>query len=232
MAEDRDLAFLAALQLGDTFLPTGAYTLSQGLESMVQLGWVANARDLEEALGSYLSGQIAPADGVAVANAHRASANGELSEVLAIDYHLTALKLPRELREGSQRTGRNLLQAVGATLEDSLLAAYTHAVANDSAPGNYAVALGVAARALGLSAREGVLVQLYTSAVAMLGAALRLMRLDHLATQGILARLRPRLAILAAEHEARPWQAMRTFGPQFEIASMLHERARVRLFSG
>jgi urease accessory protein len=231
MPDARDIAFLAALQLGDAFLPTGAYTLSHGLESMVQLGWVAGPLDLEEALGTHLGEQLAPADGVAVANAHRASASGELSEVLAIDHHLSALKLPREVREGSRRTGHSLLQAVGATLEDSLLAAYAHAVASDSAPGNYAVALGVTARALGLSAREGVLVHLYTSAVAMLGAALRLMRLDHLAAQGILARLRPRLAILAAEFEARPRQAMRTFGPQFEIASMLHERAQVRLFS-
>jgi urease accessory protein len=231
MADERDLAFLAALQLGDSFLPTGAYTLSQGLESMVQLAWVADVGDLEEALGAYLSEQLAPTDGVAVANAHRASALGDLTELLAIDHHLTALKLPRELREGSRRTGRNLLQALGDTTDDCLLEAYARDVADDASPGNYAVVLGVAARALGLSAREGVLVHLYTSAVGMLGAALRLMRLDHLAAQGILARLRPRLAALSAEYEARPWRLMRSFGPQLEIASMNHERARVRLFS-
>ncbi|HWP29198.1 MAG TPA: urease accessory UreF family protein [Chloroflexota bacterium] len=230
-AEHGDIALLAALQLGDAFLPTGAYTLSQGLESLVQLRWVTTASELEAALTAYLAEQLAPADGVAVANAHRAAARGDLAEVLAIDRHLLALKLPREVREGAQRTGRNLLQAVGPTVEDAVLAAYARAVAEGAAPGTYAVALGVVARALGLTARAALLVYFYASTVGLLGAALRLMRLDHLAAQGILARLRPQLAALAAAFEARPWEAMRAFGPQWEVASMTHERARVRLFT-
>jgi urease accessory protein len=33
------LALLRALQLADSFFPSGLYTLSHGLESFVQLGW-------------------------------------------------------------------------------------------------------------------------------------------------------------------------------------------------
>jgi len=231
MADRHDAAFLAGLQLADAFLPTGAYTLSQGLESMVQLGWLATVADLEAALGTYLSEQVAPADGVAVASAHRASADEDLDEVMAIDRYLTALKLAREPREGSRRIGRNLLLAVSKTGDDRLLAAYVDAVTSELTPGNHAVALGVAGRAQGLSARESGLVFLYASAVGMLGAALRLMRLDHLSAQAILVRLRPHLIQLAESSESRPWQSMRSFGPQLELAAMAHERARVRLFT-
>lgn len=231
MDDAGDSVFLAGLQLADAFLPTGAYTLSQGLESMVQLGWLTRPGELEAALDAYLAEQLAPADGVAVASAHRASARGDLDEVTAIDRYLTALKLAREPREGSRRTGRSLLQAVQAGAEDPILGAYFNAVATDTTPGNHAVALGVAGRALGLSARQSALVFLYTTAVGMLGAALRLMRLDHLATQAILTRLRPRLSELGEICEARPWRAMRSFGPQIEVAAMAHERARVRLFT-
>ena len=231
MADARDSAFLASLQLADAFLPTGAYTLSQGLESMIQLGWLRDVADLEAALDGYLGEQVAPADGVAVASAHRAAARQDVDEVVAIDRYLTALKLAREPREGSRRIGRNLLLAVGGTSDDHVLEIYADAVTSERAPGNYAVALGVAARAQGLSAREATLVFLYASAVGMLGAALRLMRLDHLAAQAILVRLRPRLTALAESSQSRPWQTMRSFGPQLELAAMAHERARVRLFT-
>lgn len=231
MADARDLAFLAALQLGDAFLPTGAYTLSQGLESMVQLGWVTSAASLEVALRSYLAEQLGPADAVAVASTQRALEMAKIDEVVMIDRYLDALKLARESREGSRRTGRNLLQALGAITEDGLPADYRRAVDAGLAPGHHAVVLGLAGRLLGLSVRESALVFLYASTVGVLGAALRLMRLDHLTTQAILSRLRPDLAALAASAEVRPWRAMRTFAPQLEVAAMAHERARVRLFT-
>ncbi len=231
MPDDADLSLLACLQLGDSFLPTGAYTVSQGLESMVQAGWVSNARDLERMLIAYLRGQLAPADGVALANAHRASARGDLSRLVTIDLHLDALKLAREPRESSRRMGLNVLKAIGPTTQDALLSAYTLAVNEERTPGHHAVVLGTLARALGLSTRDSLLAYLHSSTVSMLGAALRLMRVDHVTVQLALARLRPTLAALASEHEDRPWQSMRAFAPQLEIAAMVHERARVRLFS-
>ncbi len=231
MTDGRDLALLAALRLGDAFLPTGAYTLSHGLESMVQMGWVTDARGLEEALTSYVAEQLAPADGVAVAASHRTAGGGDVGEVIEIDRYLAALKMTREPREGTQRAGRNLLRVLVETSDHPVLAAYSRAVSEGRAPGNHAVALGAGAYTLGLSAREAVLVYLYSSSVSLLGAALRLMRVDHLETQRILARLGPLLGALAGECEARPWRSMRSFGPQWEIASILHERATVRLFS-
>jgi urease accessory protein len=231
MAEEHDQAFLAALQLGDAFLPTGAYTLSQGLESMIQLGWVTTRADLEETLEVYLREQIGPADAVAVANAHRASARGDLETLVAIDRHVVALKLPRELREATERTGRNLLQAATRMVRAPRLDDYRALVAAGATSPTYPVVLGLVGQVLGLSARQVALVCLYSATVGMLGAALRLMRVDHLTTQEILSHARPLIADLAAAAETRHWHEMRSTAVQLDVAAMAHEHARVRLFS-
>jgi urease accessory protein len=231
MAEQRDQAFLAALQLGDAFLPTGAYTLSQGLESMVQLGWVVSRADLEETLEVYLREQIGPADAVATANACRASACGDVATLVSIDQLVIALKLPRELREATGRTGRNLLQAATRMVSSPSLAEYSTLVAAGGTPATYPVVLGLVGQVLGLSARQTALVCLYSATVGMLGAALRLMRIDHMTTQEILSNVRPIIADLASTAETRAWQEMRSTGLQLDFAAMTHEQAQVRLFS-
>jgi urease accessory protein len=231
MAEECDQAFLAALQLGDAFLPTGAYTLSQGLESMVQLGWVVTRADLEETLEVYLREQIGPADAVATANACRASACGDIATLVSIDRHVIALKLPRELREATGRTGRNLLHAATRMVSAPSLSDYSTLVAAGGAAATYPVVLGIVGQVMGLSVRQTSMVCLYSATVGMLGAALRLMRIDHITIQEILSNARPLIADLATTAETRAWQEMRSTGLQLDIAAMTHEQAQVRLFS-
>ncbi len=222
-------AFLSALQLSDTFFPTGLYTLSHGFEAFVQAKLVSKA-DVEALLRDYLEQVLGPADGVALSNAHRAAEARDLGRLLEIDRRLFALKLVREPREASRRVGKRILTTAIALVPERLLADYRAAVEAGAGPGNAAVALGAAAAILGIPRKEAVLIELYTFATSILGAAMRLIRLDHEEAQVILGRVKPLMVRVAEENMDRSPSEMRAFAPLIDIMGMAHERATIRMF--
>lgn len=222
-------AFLSALQFSDSFFPTGLYTLSHGFEAFVQAG-LASKSDVEALLRDYLENVLGPADGVALSHAHCAVEAQDLARLLEIDRRLFAMKLVREVREASRRVGKRILTTAIALVPGRLLADYRAAVEAGAGPGNAAVALGAAAAILGIPRREALLIELYTFATSLLGAAMRLVRLDHEEAQVILGRVKPLMLRVAEENMDRSASEMRAFAPLIDIMAMGHERASVRLF--
>ncbi len=224
-----DLALLNALQLSDTFFPTGRYTLSHGLEAFVQAGLVSKT-GVEALVRDYLENVLGPADGVALSHAHRATEGRDLGRLIEIDRRLFAMKLIREARESSRRVGKRMLTTALKLSPDSLLKDYWGAVHAGACPGNSAAALGAVAATLGIARRQAMLIELYTFATSILGAAMRLVRLDHEEAQLILAQLRPLMIRVVQENIDKGLQEMRAFAPLIDIMGAVHERARVRLF--
>ncbi len=221
--------FLNALQLSDTFFPTGLYTLSHGLEAFIQAGLVSKA-EVEALLRDYLENVLGPADSVALSHAHRAADERDLGRLMEIDRRLFAMKLVREARESSRRVGKQILTMAVKLNPDSLLKDYWVAVNAGTCPGNSGVALGAAAAALGIPRTEAMLIELYTFATSVLGAAMRLIRLNHEEAHLILARLKPLMVRVVQENLDKGLQEMRAFAPLIDIMGMAHERARIRLF--
>src|SRR5919204_2571695 len=116
----RGEALLVVLQLSDSGFPSGRYTLSHGLEAFAQEGLLEtpSAPDaLVGLLGDCIRFGVGPSDGIALACAHRAvdpDGGVDVESVLQIDRQLSAVKLAREARDGSTRTGRALLAAAPA----------------------------------------------------------------------------------------------------------------------
>src|SRR6266508_4222702 len=98
----QNLELLAALQLADSFFPSGMYTQSHGLESFVAAGATGAAR-LEPLLHSYILHAAAPGDALAARWAARAAAARDLDLVAAVDARLEATKLSAEGRVASRR---------------------------------------------------------------------------------------------------------------------------------
>ena len=223
-----DIAFLSALQLSDTFFPTGLYTLSHGVEAFVQAGLVSKA-EIGALLRDYLENVLGPADGVALSHAHRATEGRDLGRLMEIDRRLFAMKLVREAREASRRVGRRMLTTAVRLSPNRLLKDYRDAV-DAGCPGNSAVALGAVPAALGIGRREAMLIGFYTFTASVLGAAMRLIRLDHEEAQLILGEFRPFMVRLVQENMDKGLQEMRAFAPLIDVMGAAHERARVRLF--
>src|ERR1700704_3073084 len=136
---------LAALQLGDSAFPSGAFTQSYGLETLVAEHAVSSAADVEEVLAAHLRHRLARADLPALLAGHRAAADADASLVLRIDAALTATKMSREERQASHRMGARLIAEVTRLAPHPILA---------SSPRNAAVAFALAGYAMGLSPRE------------------------------------------------------------------------------
>ncbi|MEL6816951.1 MAG: urease accessory protein UreF, partial [Cyanobacteria bacterium J06598_3] len=66
------------MQLADSFFPSGSYTLSHGLESLVQAGRITSAKDVETFVRLLLCNKVGGTDLVALAHAHTASLQGDL----------------------------------------------------------------------------------------------------------------------------------------------------------
>ena len=222
-------AFLGSLQLADSAFPSGLYTLSYGLEAFAQAGSLRPAR-LGRLLADYLRYGVGPADGAALACAHRAAEAGDLGLVAEADLRLTAVKLPREARESSRRTGRQLLATAGRVFGGELLPAYAAKVRGGGAPGNHAVVLGLAMARLGVARERALAGEFYAFASSAVGSAVRLAAIDHLVAQEVLHGLKPVIAEVALAHAESEVRDIAGCTPLIDVMCMRHERAELRLF--
>lgn len=222
-------AFLGSLQLADSLFPSGLYTLSHGLESFAQAGLLKPAM-LEGLLTDYLRHGVGPSDGAALACAHRAAEVGDLDMAVQADLRLTAVKLAREARTNSQRTGRQLLKTASSIFGGEALRSYGGMVERGEAPGNHAVALGLAMAQLGIDREHAVAGELYAFAAGAVGSAVRLAVIDHHFAQVVLTALRPVIVQSARVHCPSNIRDIASSTPLIDIMAMQHERAEVRLF--
>jgi urease accessory protein len=217
------------LQFGDSMFPIGGFSFSCGLESAVQTG-VVNDRATLHAFARTALEQAARGDGIALVAAHRAAAKGDVEALIAIDRQVLARKPSHEARTMSTRMGRKFteigVEVVGAPLIKTWLAR----IAQGATPGCYPVALAVNFAAQGLSAREAFLVHHYGVATAILGAALRLMRVSHVDTQAILYDLNAGVDAAYETAAAAQLSDMAGFAPLSDILAAVHTKAHVRLF--
>jgi urease accessory protein len=218
-----------ALQFGDSVLPVGAFSFSNGLEAAVQLGMV---RDLETLRGFVTTAveQSATSDGVGVLHAFRAAAIGDMPRVLLVDQAVHHRKLNEEMRLMTVRMGRKLAEMATHVTPAPHVTQWLAAIQDGSAPGTYPVGQALVFSSLGLAEHDAFGVSQYGLASMMLGAALRLMRINYLDVQQLLFELNGRVD--AAYQRVREWELadMAAFSPLFDIAAAAHVKAHVRMF--
>ena len=223
-------AFVSLLQFSDGLFPAGAYAHSFGLESCVQSGEVRDAQGVGEFLRNYLECSAGPTDAVAAVCAWRAAKTQDLAECLALDENLDARKAASESRNASRQMGRQTLRVATHMMRHCLLDEFFSAAENELTPAHHAVTFGMVGSALDWPAAEMVSAYLFSSAGALVGAALRLMPLGQLAGQRILGGVRPLIAQLAGKIPDLREDEMWSFTPLLEIASMRHATLDARLF--
>lgn len=220
---------LSMMQLSDSFFPTGMYTMSNGLETLFYQNKVRDAKQLQILIESCIRMQVGVADCVALGNAIDAANASNIRSIIEIDQTLYAMKLVKEIREASVRSGLQLLNCVNAFTKNSLLNRYRKAIINGKASGIYPVALGIASNIAGISKHNAALILLYSFSVSFVGAALRLGIIDHNQGQKIIHALKPTI-VETAKNVNKPLKAMWQFFPVLDIAQMMHERIENKMF--
>jgi urease accessory protein len=221
------LALAGLLQLADSSFPSGAYTLSNGLETMVADDQVRDVAGLVDAITCHLVSRLARADLPALLGVM----NADPDRVIAIDRILASTKLAREEREGACRVGRRIVAEAALVEPSAGLLAFERAIAAGSTPGTSGVAFGLAAAAFGVEPRAAVVAAASSAVIGQAMAAVRLALIGHRDAQLAIRRCAP-LVMHAADIAATsdPLDP-RPSAVGIDIALARHETAAIRMFA-
>lgn len=217
------------MQFSDSMFPVGSFSFSNGLESAVAQGIVTGGPSLREFVLS-AAHQGATCDGIAVLAAHRGATAGDFSAILAADHAVIERKLNEEARTMSTRMGKKLAELGGRLAGETLFNKWLAAIASGETPGTYPVGLGIAFAEMGSPEEDAFTVNQYGVAMTLLGAALRIVRVDHLATQEILFEVNQTAGREYAAVRDYGLDDMSNFAPMIDILAAVHVKAHVRMF--
>lgn len=220
---------MGMLQFGDSMLPVGAFSFSNGLESAIAQEFV---HDLETLRAFVLTAaqQAAASDGIGVLAAHRAALGGDLDRIVVVDQTIFNRKLNEEMRTMSTRMGRKLAEMSGQVQPAPLMVEWLGRIKSASTPGTYPVGQALVFAGLNLSEQEAFAVHQYGVASMMLGAALRLMKVSYLDAQAILFEINTAAEAAYARAAEASLDDMATFAPVSDILAAVHVGAHVRMF--
>jgi urease accessory protein len=231
-SEDRQpkiTELMRVLQFGDSVLPVGAFSFSNGLESAIQHRLVHDTETLRQFVRT-ATRQSASADAIALLAAHRAASAHDMTVVLRADTTLFNRKLNEEMRTMSVRMGKKLGELSSRLIHTPLLTDWLEHVERKETPGTYPVGLGLLFAGLGLPEHEAFAVYQYGTANMILSASLRLMKIHHFDAQAILLEVNTATEAEYARVSRATLDEMATFSPSLDILAAAHVKAHIRMF--
>lgn len=227
---DTDFASLGMMQLSDSFFPAGLYTMSNGLEALYRQKMVTSPDGVRDLIQMYYLQQAGPADCVALTNAYDFAASANLDGLLLVDDIIHKVKLVKEQRDASVRSGRQLIKCILSLGNNPLVTQYHNEILQSNTPGTYPVSFSIAAQQFGISKQNACLMLFYGFGVSIVGAALRLGIIQHLESQQILDSLKPVISDQVSKYISKPYDQIWQFCPQADIMQMHHEKMETKMF--
>lgn len=222
----RHSRLLTLLQLSSPTLPVGAYSYSEGIETLAAQGKIAQGSDLLRWLSHELSWGAIRVETAVMLAGYRAVAAGDIPALQSWNQWLSAFRDTEETRAQSWQMGRSLLRLF-ADLEAS---GAQQALTTAMDPCNYAIAYGIVTHAWEVPPEEASLAYLHGWAANLISAAVRSVPLGQTEGQRILRQLAEPLqgAQQAIQQLAESELAACSWGTA--LASMQHETQYSRLF--
>jgi urease accessory protein len=222
-----DTALLSLLQFTSPALPVGAYSYSEGLEALVEGGWITTAAQLDVWLRESLAtGSIGIEAGVLL-RAHRAWLVQDFDRLVYWNDWLSATRETAELQRQNWQMGRSLIKL----LRD--LYAQENWVAIETAIGaecNLAIAFAIAAGLGSIDERTAVLGYLYSWASNLVSAGVKLIPLGQTAGQRLVMNLGDSIVATGDRLSILPDSQLFSCSWGLSLASMAHEIQYSRLF--
>jgi len=225
-----DFSDLNIMQMSDSFFPIGLYTMSNGLETLFDEKLVQTTDQIEEFISTIITQQIGPTDCVALSNAYDFAVSKNIEKIIYCDKMLYSMKLVKEPRDAMCRSGSQMIKCVKSFLNDNLINLYYDAIHESNSPATHPVVTGVCSSALGIKKDSAATMMLYGFSVSTIGAALRLGIIDHIQSQQILHRLKPRITQCVKQYLAISIENMWQFAPEYDIIQMKHEQKFSKMF--
>jgi urease accessory protein len=221
---------LSLLQLSDPTLPIGGFSHSAGLETYVQLGLVNNKQTAKEFITGQLSQNILYTDAAFVSLAYDATKEDDLAVLVQLDAECTAVKLPKEMRQASQKLATRLLKIFGPLVDHPLLNKYKAAVSKREVLGHYSIMFGILAHCLNITKEEALGGFFYNAAAGMITNSVKLVPLGQQDGQELLFSLQPLINELVKRSMTPDRKLIGLCCTGFDIRCMQHERLYSRLY--
>ena len=218
-------ALLCVLQLASPALPVGAYSYSEGLETLIDTEIIKNEQSLKHWLEQELRYGAIRLEAAVMIRAYNAA---KLSDTKALSYWnnwLSAARETEELRSSSWQMGRSLIRLL-LQLQPQI-AENANAVGN---PCNYAIAFCMAAVGWEIDLSAAILGYLHSWATNLITAGVKLVPLGQTAGQQLLLQIQTNISSATKEILTLEDDDLSSCGWGLSLASMSHEIQYTRLF--
>ena len=217
-------ALLKLLQLASPTLPIGAYSYSEGLETLVDAAQITSASSLDHWLRRELSYGAVRVEAAVMIRAHRAILAEDFSGLTDWNHWLSAARETEELRSQSWQMGRSLLRLA----QDLQPNEVTQRLLQEEC--NFAIAFGTIAAHWQIDEPSATLGYLYSWATNLISAGVKLIPLGQTAGQRLLLDLGEAFEQATPEILTLPDGELGSCGWGLALASMRHETLYSRLF--
>lgn len=213
------------LQLNDSTFPIGAYTLSWGLETIVQQKIIHDSQTAFEYLESEISSSFLTNELLPVRLSYEYASEGQWKKVLEIDEIYNAAKSAREIRVGSKKITARFFKTV------SLWQQGDDAVTNQlSTLNHFPVIYGVYCALKYIPLEDALKTFLYSQFSARVTTLVKLIPLSQNEGQKILHRLFEDFESILFEVKNLEEDDLCRSSPSSEIRGMQHEYLYTRLY--
>lgn len=218
-------ALLHLLMLGSPTLPVGAYSYSEGLETLVAECVINSMETLQHWLERELQWGSIVVEGAIAVRAYRAVHQEDTTELVHWNKWWSAARETEELRRQSWHMGRSLsrlLRSLDPTVIDWLEVCGT--------PCNWAIAFGGAAAHWQIDLQSALLAYFHSWVSNLISAGVKLVPLGQTAGQQVLLNLTPHIMGAVTQAMTRKDDKLSSCNMGSALASSQHETLTVRLF--
>jgi urease accessory protein len=220
-------ALLTLLQLTSPALPVGAYSYSEGLESLVEGGWITSANGLDEWLRESLATGSISVEAAILLRAHRAWVSQDLTQLTYWNDWLSANRETMELQHQNWQMGRSLLKLLQDLYDRADWATIQTAVGAEC---NLAVAFAIAAGLGSIDENTAVLGYLQSWVSNLVSAGVKLIPLGQTAGQRLVLNLGEPIVATCDRISILPDEQLFSCSWGLSLVSMQHETQYSRLF--
>lgn len=219
---------LCLMQLASPALPVGAYTYSDGLETLVEKGIISDRHSLKHWLEQELSYGAVRIDAAVMLRAYKFTQLDD--DIAGLNYWnnwLSAFRETEELRLSSWQMGRSLLRLL-VNLEPTLQPTLSSLIDGNAC--NWAIAFGIAAGYWQIDLTATLLAYLHSWATNLVAVGVKLIPLGQTVGQNLLLNLQSNIQKATTEIPTLEDDELSSCSWGLSLASMAHETQYSRLF--
>lgn len=225
LIDSSSYTLLNLLQLASPTLPVGAYSYSEGIETLVNNGTISDWQSLWHWLDAQLRYGAIRLDAAVMVRGYNAALVGDRAALSYWNNWLSATWETEELRQQSWQMGRSLMQLFEQLQPQIKVLA--DAVGKSS---NYAIAFGAAANVWKIDISSALLGYLHSWATNLIAAGIKLIPLGQTSGQLLLNKLNARIYTASQEILGLEDNDLSCCSWGKAMASMAHETQYTRLF--